>query len=311
MPPGGALRYGRPTMLKLQGAFTALVSPFKADLSIDFEALDRLIDFQLSGGISGLVPVGTTGESPTLDNDEQQAVIAHVVKRVAGRVPVIAGAGSNSTREAIHRSKRAVEAGASAVMHVMPYYSKPTQGGLIAHLREIAKAIPSTPIVLYNIPGRSGCDLLPESVESVCAACSNVIAIKEATSNIVRAQELLRRLGDRLTVLCGDDALTLGMMACGAKGVISVTSNLLPAPVQSVCTAMLQGRTDEARQAHLALLPVHEAMFLESNPAPVKSALADAGIIAAHLRLPLVLPSEATTSAMKKVLNEYRSRRSQ
>ena len=297
--------------MKLAGAFTALVTPFRADGSVDEAALDKLVDLQLEGGIAGIVPCGTTGESPTLDDKEHVGVIARVARRVGaaakGRSLVIAGTGSNSTREAVTLSRRAVDAGVDAVMIVMPYYNKPTQPGMIEHCVTIARAVSDTKVVLYNVPGRTASDLLPDSVEAICKAASNVVAIKEATGNVLRAQELHRRLGDRLTVLSGDDALTLGMMACGAKGVISVTSNVFPREVQGVCALALEGKWDEARRAHLALLPVHDAMFVESNPGPCKSALVDAGLLAPVVRGPLSFPGEATRAKVREIVAAYRA----
>ncbi len=292
-------------MLKLQGAFTALVTPFDESLAVDFEALDRLVDAQLAGGIAGLVPMGTTGESPTVDDEEHIGIIARVVRRVAKRAPVIGGTGSNSTREAIELSRRAVEAGVDAVMIVMPYYNKPTQAGLVEHCKQVAAAVKGTPVVLYNVPGRTASDLLPDAVEAICAASPNVIALKEATGNVLRAQELHRRLGDRLTVLSGDDALTLGMIACGAKGVISVTSNLFPKQVQAVCDLALAGKYEEARRAHLALLPVHDAMFIESNPGPAKAALAAMGAMRPDVRAPLAPVTEATRKKVVEIVEAY------
>lgn len=294
-------------MLQLQGAFTALVTPFDASLRVDDAALDRLVDAQIVGGIAGLVPCGTTGESPTLDDDEHIGVIARVVKRANKRVPIIGGTGSNSTREAINLSKRAVEVGVDAVMIVMPYYNKPTQAGMIEHCKQVAAAVKDTPVVLYNVPGRTASDLLPESVEAICKASPNVIAIKEATGNILRAQEIHRRLGDRLTVLSGDDALTLGMMACGARGVISVTSNVFPKQVQHVCELALAGKWDDAKRAHLALVPVHDVMFIESNPGPAKAALAAAGVLTGNVRAPLVMPTEASIAKVVQVVDAYRN----
>lgn len=299
-------------MSKLAGAFTALVTPFRTDGSVDDAALDKLVDLQLAGGIAGVVPCGTTGESPTLDDEEHIGVIAKVTRRVhmqggKGKTVVIGGTGSNSTREAITLSKKAVDVGVDAVMIVMPYYNKPTQAGLVEHCVAIARAVESTPVVLYNVPGRTASDLLPDSVEAIARAASNVVAIKEATGNVLRAQELHRRLGDRLTVLSGDDALTLGMMACGAKGVISVTSNVFPKQVQEVCALALAGRWEEARRAHFALLPVHDAMFIESNPGPAKSALVDAGLLQAIVRSPLAFPGEATRAKVREIVGAYRA----
>jgi 4-hydroxy-tetrahydrodipicolinate synthase len=292
-------------MLELKGAFTALVTPFTADLRVDEPALDRLVDDQIAGGIAGIVPCGTTGESPTLDDDEHIGVIARVAKRAAGRCTVIGGTGSNSTREAINLSKRAVEVGVDAVMIVMPYYNKPTQAGLVEHCLAVAQAIPKTPVVLYNVPGRTASDLLPDGVEAICKGAANVVAIKEATGNVLRAQELHRRLGDRIAILSGDDALTLGMMACGARGVISVTSNLFPKQVQAVCDLALAGKWEEAKRAHLALLPVHDAMFVESNPGPVKAALAARGALQPTVRAPLAMPTEANRAKVTQIVEAY------
>lgn len=287
------------------GALTALVTPFDASLRVDDAALDALVDHQISAGISGLVPCGTTGESPTLDHEEHLAVVARVVERAAKRVPVIAGTGSNSTQTAIELSKRAVEIGVDGVMIVMPYYNKPSQPALVEHCKAIAAAVPKTPIVLYNIPGRTGIDLLPDAMDAICKAAPNVVATKEATGNVVRAQELVRRFGDRLTVLSGDDALTLAMMACGAKGVISVTSNLLPREVQEVCALALANQWDAAHKKHLALLPVHDAMFLEPNPGPIKFALAETRKIQPVLRMPMVMPTEATRTKVREAIAAY------
>jgi 4-hydroxy-tetrahydrodipicolinate synthase len=295
--------------MKLAGAFTAIVTPFRTDQSVDDAALDALVDAQLKGGISGLVPCGTTGESPTLDDEEHLGVIKKVIARVAGKVPVIAGTGSNSTREAIAMSKRAAELGADAVMIVMPYYNKPTQAGLVEHCKQVAASVTKKPVVLYNIPGRTGIDLLPDAVEAICKAAPNVVAIKEATGNIVRAQELVRRLGDRLTVLSGDDALTLGMMAVGAKGVISVTSNVLPREVTEVTELALAGKWDEAKKKHLALVPVHDVMFIEANPGPVKSLLADAGVMQPIVRSPLAFPGDAVRAKVRETFAAYKGAR--
>jgi 4-hydroxy-tetrahydrodipicolinate synthase len=295
-------------MLKLEGAFTALVTPFDANLAVDGAAFDKLVDGQIAGGIAGIVPCGTTGESPTLDDDEHIGVIERAVKRANKRCVVIGGTGSNSTREAINLSKRAVEVGVDAVMIVMPYYNKPTQAGMIEHCRQVASAVKDTPVMLYNVPGRTASDLLPESVEAICKASPNVVAIKEATGNILRAQELHRRLGDRLTILSGDDALTLGMMACGAKGVVSVTSNLFPKQVQDVTALANAGKWEEAKRAHLALVPVHDVMFIESNPCPAKAALAGWGVMRADVRSPLAPVTEASRAKVQQIVDAYREK---
>lgn len=274
--------------LVLSGTFTALVTPFDRDGDqVDFAALDKLVDAQIAGGVSGLVPCGTTGESPTLSDDEQLEVIKRVIARAAGRVPVLAGTGTFSTKKTIAASKAAVAAGADGVMVVMPYYNKPSQDGMRAHVLAVAAAV-DVPIVLYNIPGRSVVDLAADTTEKICAEAKNVVGMKEATGNVLRCQELVKRLGDRLTVLSGDDGLTLPMMALGAKGVISVTSNVLPRETSRVTTLMLEGNLEEARRAHFALLDLHALMFVEPNPAPAKAALAHLGMMNATVRGPLV-----------------------
>jgi 4-hydroxy-tetrahydrodipicolinate synthase len=214
---------------------------------------------------------------------------------------VLAGTGSNSTAKSIDASKAALEAGADAVMIVMPYYNKPSQDGMREHVVAIAKQL-SCPIVLYNIPGRSAVDLAAETTEQICARAENVVALKDATGNVLRCQELKRRLGDRLTVMSGDDSLTLGMMAAGASGVISVSSNVLPSQVSRVTTLMQAGKLGEARKAHFDLLPFHAVMFIEPNPAPAKVALSMLGRMNADVRLPLVPVSEATRERVRATL---------
>ena len=290
--------------LRLQGTYTAIVTPFRADGSIDWAAFDVLLEAQVHGGVEGIVPCGTTGESPTLTHEEHIDVVKRTVSRIAGRLQVIAGTGSNSTREAISLSKAAEQAGVQAVMVVVPYYNKPTQEGLYRHFVEVANAV-RCPVVIYNIPGRTGIDLLADTLARICEAASNVIGTKEATGNVLRAQQLVLRLGKRLTVLSGDDALTLPMIACGARGVISVTSNVLPAEVARATRLALEGKLDEARRAHLALLPVHEAMFLEANPGPAKAALSSRGIMLDAVRGPLAPVSENTRRAIVATLAEY------
>src|SRR4051812_21118102 len=220
--------------LRLSGTYTAIVTPFTPDGdAVDHAALEALVEAQIAGGVSGLVPCGTTGESPTLAEEEQQDVVKRVVTVARGRVPVLAGTGSFSTKKSIAASKAALAAGADGVMIVMPYYNKPSQDGLREHVVAIARAV-SCPMVLYNIPSRSVVDLSAEATERICQAAPNVVGLKDASGNILRCQELVRRLGDRLAIMSGDDALTLGMMACGATGVISVTSNVRPREVSEV-----------------------------------------------------------------------------
>ncbi|EYF04001.1 4-hydroxy-tetrahydrodipicolinate synthase [Chondromyces apiculatus] len=282
--------------LHLAGTFTALVTPFTPDgEALDLDALDALVEAQIAGGVDVLVPCGTTGEAPTLSEDEAATVIRRVVAVASGRVPVLAGTGSFSTRKTIAASRAALSAGADGVMLVMPYYSKPSQDGLREHVLAVARAIPA-PIVLYNVPSRTVVDLTADTTEQICAAAPNVVGLKDATGNVLRCQELVRRLGDRLAILCGDDALTLPMMASGARGVISVTSNVLPREVSDVPRLVAAGEFAAARARHLALLDVHASMFLEPNPAPAKAALAWLGRMNHAVRLPLV-PASAETQA--------------
>jgi 4-hydroxy-tetrahydrodipicolinate synthase len=278
------------TAARFEGTYTALVTPFREDQSIDWDAFDALVEAQIVGGVKGLVPCGTTGESPTLSHEEQLAIISRTVKRAAKRAHVVAGCGSNSTLEAVHLSREAHRSGADAVMIVVPYYNRPTQDGLVGHYVAVAREVPC-PVVVYNVPVRTGIDLLPDALGKILEQAPNVVAVKEATGNVLRAQELVRRFGPRLDVLSGDDALTLPMIAAGAKGVISVTSNLLPSAVSRATELALGGDFEAARRAHLALLPVHEAMFVESNPAPVKAALAARGKMRDVVRGPLAAAS--------------------
>ena len=279
--------------LHIHGAYTALVTPFTPDGShVDFDTLEALVERQIQLGINGLLPCGTTGESPTLHPDEHLEVIRRTVKIAAGRVPVIAGTGSNATDKTIDTSRAALEAGADGVMIVSPYYKKPSQEGLVRHMTTVAASLDGAPVVLYNIPGRSVVELSVDTIARIAEQASNVVAVKDATGNIVRCQQIRHRLGDRLTVMCGDDGLTVGMMAVGASGVISVTSNVFPGQVAAVCRAAEQGQWSEALKQHMALLPVHETMFIEPNPGPAKVALTHFGLMGQAVRLPLVPPSE-------------------
>jgi 4-hydroxy-tetrahydrodipicolinate synthase len=281
------------------GTFTALVTPFTADGdAVDFAALDALVEAQIEGGVSGLVPCGTTGESPTLSDEEQVAVIKRVVEVTKGRIPVVAGTGSFSTKKTIAASKAAVSAGADGVMVVMPYYNKPSQDGMREHVLAVAREV-SSPIVLYNIPGRCVVDLSAEATEQICEKAPNVVAIKDATGNVLRCQELKRRLGERLTVLSGDDGLTLAFASVGASGVISVTSNVRPREVSAVTTALAKNDFVAARSMHFALVELHGLLFVEPNPAPAKAALAAMGRMTNVVRQPILPASEATT---KKVM---------
>jgi 4-hydroxy-tetrahydrodipicolinate synthase len=290
----------------IEGTYTALVTPFREEAGqpIDWDALDALIDAQIAGGVTGLVPCGTTGESPTLTGEEHAAVIERTVKRAKGRVQVIAGTGSNATHEAVASSQHADRVGADAVMVVVPYYNRPTQEGLYRHFVEVARSV-RVPVVVYNVPPRTGSDLLPETLARIAEAAPNVVATKEATGNVLRAQKILQTMGARMTVLCGDDALTLPMCAVGARGVISVASNVLPAEVARATRLALEGPAAEARKAHLALLPVYEALFLEANPGPAKAALALRGVMRDTVRGPMAPCNAATRKAIATALDAY------
>ena len=289
--------------LNLHGAYTALATPFRNG-AVDLDAMAAFTEFQIAGGIAGVVPCGTTGESPTLSAEESKQIIETVVRTANGRVPVIAGTGTNNTAETIARTRAARFAGADAAMVVMPYYNKPTQAGLIAHVRAIHDAT-ELPLVLYNVPTRGTADLATESVVEIAKHCHRVIALKEATGNILRAQSVVAALGDRVTVLCGDDALTIGMMAVGAKGVISVASNVVPGAVQEVARMWNQGYHLDALLRHRRLLPLYESMFLETNPGPVKAALHAMGLMAPEVRLPLAWPAEGTVEKVLAALRAY------
>lgn len=299
--------------LRFEGTYTAIVTPFvdakdDAGRDIDWQAYDRVVQAQLDGGITGIVPCGTTGESPSLDKDEQLALIERAVKLAKGKATVLAGTGANSTRATIALSQAAEKAGADAIMVVVPYYNKPTQEGLREHFAAVAASV-KCPVVAYNVPGRSSVDLAAETLAKIAEAAPNVVAIKEATGSVLRAQEIVRLMGDRMTVLCGDDALTLPMIAVGARGVISVTSNVYPAEVTRATRLALEGKFDEARKAHLALLPVHEVMFVEANPSPAKAALAHKLKISDAVRGPLARASEGARGKVVAALAAYEASR--
>jgi 4-hydroxy-tetrahydrodipicolinate synthase len=287
-----------------EGTYTALVTPFKDDQSIDWEAFDRLVEGQIAGGVSGIVPCGTTGESPALDYEEQLELFKRSVKLAKGKCTVLAGTGTNATKSTIAMSQAAERAGVDAVMIVTPYYNKPTQDGLVEHFTAAAAAV-SVPVVVYNIPGRSVIDLTADTLARICEKSANVVATKEATGNVLRAQEIARTLGSRCTILSGDDALTLPMMSVGGKGVISVTSNLYPAEVSKVTRLALDGKWEDARKAHLALCRVHETMFVEANPSPVKAALAHKGRMKDVVRGPLVRITESARSKVVAAIEAY------
>jgi 4-hydroxy-tetrahydrodipicolinate synthase len=267
------------------GSMVALVTPMHDDGAIDVPALQQLVDFHVENGTDAIVAVGTTGESATLNMDEHCQAIAAVVERAAGRVPIIAGTGANSTAEATELTKCAQEAGADACLLVTPYYNKPTQEGLYLHHKAVAEAVP-IPQILYNVPGRTAVDMLPDTVARL-ADIPNIVGIKEATGDLERTREILDRCGDSLDVYSGDDATALDLILIGAKGDISVTANVAPGMMHEMCAAALAGDAPKARALNEKLLPLHRALFLEPNPIPVKWALREMGLIGGGIRLPL------------------------
>ncbi len=266
------------------GSMVALVTPMRSDGEVDNAALDRLVEFHIEGGTSAIVAVGTTGESPTLSVEEHIGVVRHCVERAAKRIPIIAGTGANSTSEAIELTQLARDVGAAASLSVTPYYNKPTQEGLFLHYQAIAAAV-DIPIILYNVPGRTGCDLKPETVERL-SSIPRIVGLKEAPS-IERNRELLTRVGGRIALFSGDDDLACESVLMGYSGVISVTANIAPRQVAAVIKAALAGDRKEARRLDAALQHLHKAMFVESNPIPVKWAMARLGLIGDGIRLPL------------------------
>jgi 4-hydroxy-tetrahydrodipicolinate synthase len=286
-----------------EGVYTALVTPFKNG-QIDFDSIDRIIEMQIGGGVDGIIPLGTTGESPTVSFDEHKQFIKHVVQHVKGRIKVVAGTGANSTSEAVYLSKAAQEDGVDGVLLVNPYYNKPPQRGLIAHFETVAKAI-TIPVILYNMPGRTGINFLPEGVKELIGRVNNIVAIKEASGDIAQMMRVIELCGDRLTLLSGDDNLLLPVLAIGGKGVISVVSNAFPADVKRVITLYGAGKVEEARKAFYRLLPLCKAMFYETNPIPVKSAMEMLGFCTSEMRLPLVPLSAEYRELLKKALVDY------
>lgn len=275
----------------IQGSMVAIVTPMLANGDIDFPAFDKLLEWHVESGTDAIVVVGTTGESPTLDMQEHCDVIARCVKTINGRIPVIAGTGSNSTSEAIYYTQAAKELGADACLLVVPYYNKPSQEGMYQHFKKIAESV-DIPQILYNVPSRTGCDLLPETVDRL-ADIKNIVGIKEATGDLDRGQHVISLCADRLAVYSGDDATALDLILAGAKGNISVTANVAPAQMHEMCRLALAGEKEKASLLNARLAGLHNALFLESNPVPVKWALHELGYIENGIRLPLVPLNEA------------------
>lgn len=285
-----------------KGSIVAIVTPFK-DGKVDEESYRQLIEFQIENGTSAIVPCGTTGESATLDLEEHARVIDIAVEAVNKRVPVIAGTGGNSTSEAIQLTAHAKEVGADATLQVTPYYNKPTQEGLYQHFTAIAKGAP-LPQVLYNVPGRTSVNMLPETVARL-AELPEMVAIKEASGNIGQMAEIVRLAGDNITLLSGDDNLTLPVLSIGGAGVVSVVANIVPRDTADLVKAWEEGRIDEARDLFFKLLPLCQAMFFETNPIPVKTSLVLMGKIQDEMRLPLYAMAPANLEKLKNALSAY------
>ncbi len=287
--------------MKLLGTYTALVTPFRGG-AVDEEALRLLVEAQIEGGVAGLVPVGTTGESPTLTHEEHIRVIAKTVEFTAGRVTVLAGTGSNSTAEAIELTRAAEAAGADGALLVAPYYNKPSQAGLYAHFAAIAGST-RLPLVLYSIPGRCGVEIAVETVQALARGHKSIIGLKEAGGSVDRLSQLRQLLPDAFALLSGDDSLTLPFLSVGAAGVVSVASNLLPRAVVDLVQSFLSGKVAEAERLHRRLYPLFRDLFVETNPVPIKTALSLRGRIAPDVRLPLVPLQPSSRARLEKTLS--------
>ncbi len=286
----------------IAGSMVALVTPMDAQGRLDWDSLSKLVDFHLENGTHAIVAVGTTGESATLDVDEHIKVIEFVVKRVNGRIPVIAGTGANSTREAVELTQNAKQAGADACLLVVPYYNKPTQEGLYQHFKHIAEAV-DIPQILYNVPGRTSCDMQAETVIRL-SSVPNIIGIKEATGDLQRAKAILDGVSKDFIVMSGDDPTAVELILLGGKGNISVTANVAPREMADLCNAALEGKADEARAINEKLMPLHKHLFIEANPIPVKWALVEMGLMHEGIRLPLTWLSESCHDTVRQALRQ-------
>ncbi|KJK20279.1 4-hydroxy-tetrahydrodipicolinate synthase [Pseudomonas sp. 2(2015)] len=286
----------------IAGSMVALVTPMDAQGRLDWDSLGKLVDFHLEKGTHAIVAVGTTGESATLDVDEHIKVIEFVVKRVAGRIPVIAGTGANSTSEAVHLTRNAKNAGADACLLVVPYYNKPTQEGLYQHFKHIAEAV-DIPQILYNVPGRTSCDMQAETVIRL-SSVPNIIGIKEATGDLKRAKAILDGVSKDFIVLSGDDPTAVELILLGGKGNISVTANVAPREMADLCEAALEGNAEKARAINEQLMPLHKDLFIEANPIPVKWALVEMGLMHKGIRLPLTWLSESCHDTVRQAMRQ-------
>jgi len=288
----------------LRGCATALVTPFTSEGAVDDRRLRDLLEYQISGGVKVLVPCGTTGESVTMSDAENELVMRTTIELARGRAKVIAGTGSNSTAIAIQKSRAARSLGADGILVVAPYYNKPTQDGLYAHFRAIAEAVNNLPVVIYNVPGRTSSNISAETTLRLANDVENIVAVKEASGNLSQIMEILRGRPEGFRVISGDDALTLAMIALGGEGLISVASNEAPELMSRLNDEALAGNWDEARALHYKLLPLMEANFIESSPGPVKAALAMMGLLEESLRLPLVPVQQKTRDRLRGILVE-------
>lgn len=284
-----------------EGSFVALVTPFKNG-ALDEAKLKELIAFHIENGTDGIVPCGTTGESPTLSHEEHERVIGITVETVAGRIPVLAGTGSNNTTEALRLTKYAKTAGADGVLLITPYYNRPTQKGLYEHYMMLADSV-DIPMIVYNVPSRTGTDILPETMAKL-AEHKNIVGIKEATGQLKRSSEILEECGEDFILLSGDDVVTLPMMSVGGKGVISVVANIAPADIAAMCNAAKSGNWDEARKLHYKTLPLSIDLFIETNPIPVKTAMKLMGMLNGEMRLPLASMTEENLAKLQATLKQ-------
>jgi 4-hydroxy-tetrahydrodipicolinate synthase len=284
------------------GSMVALVTPFKGD-RVDRASLETLVEFHIKNGTSGIIPCGTTGESATLSHEEHDEVIKAVIKTVNKRAPVIAGTGSNSTVEAIRLTRAAEKSGADGALMISPYYNRPTQEGIYQHYKKVADSV-AIPIIVYNIPGRTGSKIEPETLARL-AEIKNVAGVKEATGSVDQAIDVIRLCGDRLAVYSGEDSLTYSLMALGGKGVISTVANIVPKAMAELTGACLKGNWEKGREVQLKLVPLIRAVFLETNPIPIKTALALMGKCGADLRLPLTPMSEGALKKMKQAMTDF------
>ena len=288
-----------------KGAITAIVTPFRENGELDEESLRKLVEFQIKNKIDGIVPCGTTGESPTLDHEEHGKVVEIVVDAANGKVPVIAGTGSNSASEAIEMTKHAADAGADASLQVCPYYNKPTQEGLYRHFSAIAKAV-DIPLIIYNIQGRTGVNMETSTLARLAKEYSNIVGVKEASGNIAQMMDVINELPKNFAVISGDDNLTLPLMVLGGKGVISVASNIIPKEMHELCEHALNGNFEKARKMHYELLPLFKGIFIETNPMPIKAALAMKGMIKEAYRLPMCEMKPDSREKLRQILKDLK-----